>query len=145
MHDPRDQHLALTKRILQGYCYPRSSAPTIRRRLLDHLHGYRLCRMPRYSSLHLQLPHLPRRQLGILVLQMPTHVYRPSAKVEYRVIANTVNESTWLPQLLEELYRPLPRATVVFCDNFSAMHVHVYEASSALAYHACQDRSSLCS
>jgi hypothetical protein len=39
------------------------------------------------------------------------------------VVANTIAESTWLCQLLEELHRPLPRATVVFCDKFSVVYM----------------------
>lgn len=47
---------------------------------------------------------------------------RSSAEAEYRAVANAVAESTWLHQLLEELRRPPPRATIVFCDNVSAVY-----------------------
>jgi hypothetical protein len=46
-------------------------------------------------------------------------VSRSSAEAEYRAFA----ESTWFRQLLEELHRPLPRATMVFCDNVCAVYV----------------------
>ncbi|KAJ9563615.1 hypothetical protein OSB04_008775 [Centaurea solstitialis] len=38
-------------------------------------------------------------------------------------IANVVAETAWLRNLLLELYCPLSRATVVFCDNVSAMYL----------------------
>ncbi|KAJ9557448.1 hypothetical protein OSB04_012062, partial [Centaurea solstitialis] len=45
------------------------------------------------------------------------------AEAEYRDITNAVAESAWLRNLLLELRLPLSRATVVFCDNVSAMYL----------------------
>lgn len=50
-------------------------------------------------------------------------VSRSSAEAEYRAVANCVAESTWLRQLLTELRLPPSRATVVYCDNVSAMYL----------------------
>jgi hypothetical protein len=50
-------------------------------------------------------------------------VSRSSAEAEYRAVANSVAESCWLRQLLQELHHPPHRATVVFCDNVSAMYL----------------------
>ena len=52
-----------------------------------------------------------------------------SAEAEYRSVAHAVAETVWLRQLLVELHRPLDRATIVYCDNISAVymasnHVH---------------------
>jgi hypothetical protein len=50
-------------------------------------------------------------------------VFWSSAKAEYRVVANGISEATWLRQLLLEL-RHLPhRATLVYCDNVSAVYL----------------------
>lgn len=38
-------------------------------------------------------------------------------------MANGVAEATWLRQLLIELHLPLCRATVVYCDNVSAVYL----------------------
>jgi len=38
-------------------------------------------------------------------------------------VANGVAEATWLRQLLIELHLPLCRATVVYCDNVSAVYL----------------------
>jgi hypothetical protein len=50
-------------------------------------------------------------------------VSRSSAEAEYRAIANAVAEVSWLCQLLQELHTPFRRATVVFCDNVSAVYM----------------------
>ena len=50
-------------------------------------------------------------------------VSRSSAEAEYRAVANGVAEATWLRQLLQELHAPLHRATLVYCDNISALYL----------------------
>jgi histone deacetylase 1/2 len=50
-------------------------------------------------------------------------VSRSSAEAEYRAVANAVAEATWIRQLLYELHRPSPLATVVFCDNVSTVYM----------------------
>jgi hypothetical protein len=49
-------------------------------------------------------------------------VSRSSDEAEYRVVANTVAETCWLCQLLHELTPP-SRATLVYCDNVSAVYL----------------------
>lgn len=39
------------------------------------------------------------------------------------MVANAVAEATWLCQLLAELHSPLCRATLVYCDNISAIYM----------------------
>jgi hypothetical protein len=50
-------------------------------------------------------------------------VSRSSAEAEYRTVANGVAEVTWIRQLLLELHSPLRRATLVYCDNISAIYM----------------------
>ena len=38
-------------------------------------------------------------------------------------MANGVAEASWLRQLLQELHAPLRRATLVYCDNISAVYM----------------------
>jgi hypothetical protein len=54
--------------------------------------------------------------------RQPT-VSRSSAEAEYRVVANVVAECCWLWQLLGELQIVVPKATVVYCDNISAVYM----------------------
>ncbi|VFQ96739.1 unnamed protein product [Cuscuta campestris] len=48
---------------------------------------------------------------------------RSSAEAEYRAAANAVPETSWIRNLLLELQQPLQRATLVFCDNVSAVYL----------------------
>ena len=46
-----------------------------------------------------------------------------SAEAEYRAVANGVAEASWLRQLLGELHHHLRRATLVYCNNVSAVYL----------------------
>ncbi|GJY26261.1 ribonuclease H-like domain-containing protein [Tanacetum coccineum] len=48
---------------------------------------------------------------------------RSSAEAEYHGVANTVAETCWLRNLLRELHTPLSSATLVYCDNGSAVYL----------------------
>ncbi|KAI3746199.1 hypothetical protein L6452_08623 [Arctium lappa] len=50
-------------------------------------------------------------------------ISRSSAEAEYRGVANAVAETSWLRNLLLELYVPTRKATVVYCDNISAVYL----------------------
>jgi hypothetical protein len=50
-------------------------------------------------------------------------VSHSSAEAEYRAVANSVAEALWLRQLLHELHSPLQRASLVYCDNVSAVYL----------------------
>ncbi|MCI12843.1 copia protein, partial [Trifolium medium] len=46
-----------------------------------------------------------------------------SAEAEYWGVANVVSESCWIRNLLLELHFPIPQATLVYCDNVSAIYL----------------------
>nr|GEU50868.1 retrotransposon protein, putative, unclassified [Tanacetum cinerariifolium] len=48
---------------------------------------------------------------------------RSSVEAEYRGVANAVAETTWIRNLLRELYTLLFTATLVYCDNVSAVYM----------------------
>ena len=48
---------------------------------------------------------------------------RSSAEAEYWAVANAAAECIWLRQLLGELHCHIKKATVVFCDNVSAVYM----------------------
>nr|GEW15085.1 zinc finger, CCHC-type [Tanacetum cinerariifolium] len=60
---------------------------------------------------------------------------RSSAKVEYRGVANVVAESCWLRNLLRELHTPLSFATLVYCDNASAVYLSCNPVQSQRTKH----------
>ncbi|GJY78084.1 ribonuclease H-like domain-containing protein [Tanacetum coccineum] len=45
------------------------------------------------------------------------------AEAEYRGVANAVAETCWIQNLLRELHTPLSSATIVYCDNVSAVYL----------------------
>nr|XP_043639845.1 uncharacterized mitochondrial protein AtMg00810-like [Erigeron canadensis] len=54
--------------------------------------------------------------------RQPT-VSRSSVEAEYRGIANAVAETSWLRNLLLELKVSVTKATIVYCDNISAIYL----------------------
>ncbi|GJT20587.1 ribonuclease H-like domain-containing protein [Tanacetum coccineum] len=52
-----------------------------------------------------------------------TTLSRSSAEAEYRGVANAVAETCWLRNFLRELHTPLSSATLVYCDNVSAVYL----------------------
>ncbi|XP_050908233.1 uncharacterized mitochondrial protein AtMg00810-like [Lathyrus oleraceus] len=48
---------------------------------------------------------------------------RSSAEAKYRGIANVVSELCWIHNLLLELHFLIPRATLVYCNNVSAIYL----------------------
>lgn len=52
-----------------------------------------------------------------------TTLSRSSAEAEYRGVANVVSELCWLRNLLLELHCPPSHASIVYCDNVSAIYL----------------------
>ncbi|KAJ9563189.1 hypothetical protein OSB04_008349 [Centaurea solstitialis] len=50
-------------------------------------------------------------------------ISRSSAEAEYRGVANAVAETSWIRNLLRELHTPPTKATIVYCDNVSAVYM----------------------
>jgi hypothetical protein len=126
MHDPRDFHLQLIKRILR-YVHGTSHYGL-------HLHKHPSTDLVAYSDADWAgCPDTRKSTSGFGVnlgdnlvswaLKCQHTVSRSSAEAEYRAVANVVTESCWLWQLLTELHQPVTCATVVNCDNISAMYL----------------------
>ncbi|GJX94196.1 ribonuclease H-like domain-containing protein, partial [Tanacetum coccineum] len=95
MHDPREPHFSALKRILR---YVKGT--------LDY--GYYV--------------FLGNNLLSWSSKRQPT-LSHSSAEAEYRGVANAVAETCWLRNLLRELHTPLSFATLVYCDNVSAVYL----------------------
>ncbi|PWA35905.1 ribonuclease H-like domain-containing protein [Artemisia annua] len=126
MHDPRAPHLSALKRILR---YVRGT--------LDHglqLFASSTTSLVAYSDADWAgCPTTRRSTSGYRVFlgnnllswsskRQPT-ISRSSAEAEYRGVANAVAETCWLRNLLRELHTPLSSATLVYCDNVSAVYL----------------------
>jgi hypothetical protein len=126
MHAPREPHRALIKRILRFVQGTLSSGLHIGTGSVDKLTAYS-------DADWAGCPDSRRSTSGFCVYlgdtlvswssKRQTTVSRSSAEAEYRAVAHVVAECCWLRQLLQELHIQLPSATVVFCDNVSAVYM----------------------
>ncbi|GJZ94318.1 ribonuclease H-like domain-containing protein [Tanacetum coccineum] len=126
MHDPRDPHLSTLKRILwyvQGtlnYGLQLFSSST--RDLVAYFDAdWAGCPTTRRSTSGYCI-FLGNNLLSWFTKCQPTLSWS-SAKVEYRSVTNAVAETCWLRNLLRELHTPLSAATLVYCDNVSAVYL----------------------
>ena len=126
MHDPREPHLALIKRILRYIKGSLSSGL--------HLGPSAIGQLTVYSNADWAgCPDTCRSTSGFYVYlgdnlvswssKRQTTVSRSSAEAEYHVVAHVVAECCWLRQLLQELHISIPLATVVYCDNVSTVYM----------------------
>ncbi|XP_071719245.1 uncharacterized mitochondrial protein AtMg00810-like [Rutidosis leptorrhynchoides] len=124
MHDPKESHMHAIRRILR---YIRGTIS----------HGLQLSKTSLSSLVSYTdadwggCPNTRRSTSGYCVFlggnlvswsakRQPT-VSRSSVEAEYRGIANVVSESCWLHNILLEIRCPISKATIVFCDNVSAI------------------------
>ncbi|GKE24796.1 ribonuclease H-like domain-containing protein [Tanacetum coccineum] len=126
MHDPRDPHFTALKRILR---YVHGT--------IDHglkLHVSSTAQLTAYTDADWAGCPVTRRSTSgycvffgdnLLSWSAKRHVTlsRSSAEAEYRGVANVVAETSWLRNLLLELHAPLSTATIVYCDNVSAVYL----------------------
>lgn len=126
MHDPRDPHFTALKRILR---YIKGT--------IDHglqLNKSSITDLVDYSDADWAgCPSTRRSTSGYCVFlgdsliswssKRQHTVSRSSAEAEYRGVANAVAETTWIRNLLHDLGIHLPKATVVYCDNISAVYL----------------------
>ncbi|XP_039851237.1 uncharacterized mitochondrial protein AtMg00810-like [Panicum virgatum] len=126
MHDPNDGHWTLVKRILRyvrgtsakGLQLRRSTSPTL----------------VAYSDADWAgCPDTRRSTSGFYVFfgdslvswssKRQATVSRSSAEAEYRGVANAAAECCWLRHLLGELHVKVDKATLLYCDNVSAVYL----------------------
>ncbi|GJU25158.1 ribonuclease H-like domain-containing protein [Tanacetum coccineum] len=126
MHDPREPHFSALKRILR------------------YVQGTLDCGLQLFSSSTKELvaysdadwagcPTTRRSTSGYCVFlgnnllswssKRQATLSRSSAEAEYRGVANDIAETCWLRNLLRELHTPLSFATLVYCENVSAVYL----------------------
>jgi hypothetical protein len=126
MHDPRESHLAFLKRILRYVKGTLSYGLRIGTSPIDSLTAYSDADWAGCPDSHCSTSGYCAFLDDTLVSwssKRQTTVSRSSAEAEYRVVAHVVAECCWLRQLLQELHVPLSKATLVFCDNVSAVYM----------------------
>ena len=126
MHDPRVPHYNHVKRIL------RYLKGTLNHGL--HLNNSSPNSLTAYSDADWAgCPDTRRSTSGFCVFlgnnliswssKRQVTVSRSSAEAEYRAVAHAVADTIWIRQLLSELHRPIEQATIVYCDNISAVYM----------------------
>ena len=126
MHDPRIEHMAAIHRILR---YVKGTLP-----YGLQLHRSNISTLLSYTDADWGgCPDTRRSTSGYCVFlgdnliswsakRQPT-VSKSSAEAEYRGVANVVSETCWIRNLLLELHCPINTATLVYCDNISAVYL----------------------
>ncbi|KAJ9551953.1 hypothetical protein OSB04_015998 [Centaurea solstitialis] len=126
MHDPREQHLQALKRILR--CIRGTLAHGLQ------IHVSPSMNLTAYSDADWGGCPASRRStfgycvfLGDNIVSWSSKrqgvVSVSSAESEYRGVANTIAETSWIRNLLRELHRAPTKATIVYCDNISAINM----------------------
>ncbi|GJX05778.1 ribonuclease H-like domain-containing protein [Tanacetum coccineum] len=126
MHDPRELHFAALKRILR---YLQSTLE-----LGLQLYAFATTSLVGYTDTDWAGCPSTRRStsgycvfLGDNLLSWSTKrqhtISLSSAEAEYQGVANVVAETAWIHNLLRELHSPLLTATLVYCDNVSAVYM----------------------
>ena len=76
-------------------------------------------------------------------------ISRSSTEAEYRSMANTTTELTWMSFILKDLHIPLASTPTLYCDNTSALHMtinpmfHAHSKHIELDYHFVRERVAL--
>nr|GEV55139.1 ribonuclease H-like domain-containing protein [Tanacetum cinerariifolium] len=126
MHDPREPHLAAIKRILRYvlgtldlglHLYASSTASLVGYTDVDWAGCPSTCR-----SISGYCVFLDDNLLSWSAKRQHT-LSRSSAEAEYQGVANVVAKTALLRNLLRELHSSLSTATLVYCDNLSAVYM----------------------
>ena len=126
MHQPRDMHWTLVKRVLRYVCGSLSKGLQLRRSSAPTLTAYS-------DADWAGCPDTRRSTSGFCVFlgdslvswssKRQAIVSCSSAEAEYRGIANATAECSWLRHLLGELHVPVDKATIIYCDNISVVYL----------------------
>ncbi|GJV19798.1 ribonuclease H-like domain-containing protein [Tanacetum coccineum] len=126
MHDPREPHFSALKRILRYVQGTLHYGLQLFSSSITYLVAYSDadwagCPTTRRSTSGYCV-FLGNNLLSWSSKRQPT-IFRSSANAEYRGVANVVAETCWLRNLLRELHTSLSSATLVYCDNVSAVYL----------------------
>jgi hypothetical protein len=125
MHDPREPHLFLVKRILRYIQGTLDYSLQLHRSSATDLVTYSdtdcagcpdTCRSTSDYDIFLSY------NLVSWSSKRQHTVCRSSAEAEYCGVANVVAKASWLRQLLEELQSPPHQTTIVYCHNISVIY-----------------------
>jgi len=137
MHSPTENHWSAVKRILRylhgtsnfGLLIQQNSAPVIHAYTDAHDHS-----LTAFSDADWAGSLDDRRSTGGYAIYLGSNliswrarkqrtVSRSSTEAEYKALADTVAELTWLEALLKELHVSMTSAPILWCDNLGATYL----------------------
>jgi len=126
MHDPRNEHMTALKRILRYLQGTLSYGLRLYKSSFNKLISYTDadrggCLDTRHSTSGYCV-FLGDNLISWSSKRQPI-VSRSSTEAEYRGVANVVSDSSWIRNLLLDLHCPIHTATLVYCDNVSAIYL----------------------
>lgn len=126
MHDPCEGHLLALKRVIRYIQGTKQLGLQLLRQQKLTLTAYTDadwggCPTTRCSTSGYCL-YLGNNLVSWSAKRQPA-VSRSSAEAEYKGMANAVAEACWLRNLLMEMGNPLQQATLIYCDNVSAVYL----------------------
>ncbi|GKF51394.1 ribonuclease H-like domain-containing protein [Tanacetum coccineum] len=126
MHDPREPHLNAMKRVLCYLCGTTDLGLQLFQSTTSQLIAY-------FDVDWAGCPATRRSTSGYYVFlgdnlltwssKCQDTLSHYSAEAEYRGVTNSVAETSWIRNLFRELLTPLSIATLVYCDNVSAVYM----------------------
>ena len=144
MHSPTTDHWLAVKRILRYLAGTSDHGIFLRRGNTMSLHAYSDADWAGdsddYISTNGYVVYLGRHPIAWSSKKQRS-IARSSTEAEYRSVANTSTEISWICSLLQELGVKLPRAPVIYCDNVGATYLcanpvfHSRMKHVALDYH----------
>lgn len=156
MHRPTDAHWTLVKRILRyllgtlnkGLFLRRDSSYSLHA-FADKLHAFSDAdwagNKDDYSSTSAFLVYLGNNLISWSSKKQRT-IARSSTEAEYRSVAATATELSWVCSLIKELDVTLPSSPVIYCDNIRATQLsfnpifHSRMKHVAVDYHFIRDQ-----
>ena len=156
MHNPTDAHWTLVKRVLRYLLGTMNKglllqcdSPSSLHAYADKLHAFSDAdwagNKDDYSSTSAYLVYLGRNLISWSSKKQKT-VARSSTEAEYRSVAATASELSWVRSLLQELGVTLPSPPVIYCDNIGATQLsanpvfHSRMKHVAVDYHFIRDQ-----
>lgn len=123
MHKPTDAHWQLVKRLLRYLSGTLYESLLLHRHSPSTVHAYSDAdwggNKDDLSSTSAYVVYLGRNPISWSSKKQRT-IARSSTEAEYRSVADTASELSWVCSLLSELHFPVNVAPVIYCDNLGA-------------------------
>ncbi|KAM0072744.1 putative RNA-directed DNA polymerase [Helianthus debilis subsp. tardiflorus] len=134
MHSPTVNHWSAVKRILRYLRVTSDFGLLLHHKSASLLHAYTDASLTAYSDSDWAGCPDDRRSTGGFAIYLGNNlvswaarkqktVSRSSTESEYKALADTVAELTWLEKLLRELCVPITTAPTLWCDNLGATYL----------------------